>query len=45
MPQDVDEYVACYNRAVSDHTGYEPRKLYDLVEFLMLDEVVNTCHI
>ena len=33
-----EEFSLCYERALSDETGNEPRKLFTLVEFLMLDE-------
>jgi hypothetical protein len=36
-----DEYMSCYERAVADKAGLEPRKLSTLVEFLMLDEEEN----
>ena len=36
-----DEYLSCYERAVADKAGLEPRKLSTLVEFLMLDEEEN----
>ena len=32
-----DEYQTMYKRCISDKTGLEPRKLYNLVTFLMYD--------
>jgi len=33
-----DEYHTMYKRCISDETGLEPRKLYNLVTFLMYDK-------
>ena len=33
-----DEYFTMYKRCISDDTGLEPRKLYNLVTFLMYDK-------
>ena len=33
-----DEYQTMYKRCISDTTGLEPRKLYNLVQFLMYDK-------
>jgi hypothetical protein len=33
-----DEFVRCYSRASHDTTGFEPRKLATLIEFMMMDE-------
>ena len=32
-----EEYITMYKRCISDKTGLEPRKLYNLVTFLMYD--------
>jgi hypothetical protein len=32
-----EEYQTMYKRCISDKTGLEPRKLYNLVTFLMYD--------
>ena len=34
----LDEFKKCYNRAAADKTGFEPRKLTTLVDFLLMDE-------
>lgn len=33
-----DEFQAMYHRCRSDKTGYEPRRLFNVVEFLMNDK-------
>ena len=33
-----DEYHTMYKRCISDETGLEPRKLFNLVQFLMYDK-------
>ena len=33
-----DEFQTMYKRCISDDTGLEPRKLYNLVQFLMYDK-------
>ena len=33
-----DEYTTMYKRCISDETGLEPKKLYNLVTFLMYDK-------
>ena len=33
-----DEFQTMYKRCISDETGLEPRKLYNLVQFLMYDK-------
>ena len=33
-----DEYMRMYKRSISDVTGLEPRRLFNLVQFLMYDE-------
>ena len=33
-----DEYMKMYKRSISDVTGLEPRRLFNLVQFLMYDE-------
>merc|ERR1719414_338805 len=32
-----DEFLTMYQRCISDHTGNEPRNLFNLVQFLMYD--------
>jgi hypothetical protein len=34
----LDEFKRCYERAAVDRTGFEPRKLTTLVDFLLMDE-------
>ena len=34
----LDEFKRCYDRAAADKTGFEPRKLTTLVDFLLMDE-------
>ena len=34
----IDEFKRCYERAKADRTGFEPRKLATLVDFLLMDE-------
>ena len=44
VDEDLDEYVSklefdtMYKRCVNDKTGLEPRKLFDLVQFMMYDK-------
>ena len=44
MDDDLDSYVSreeyhtMYKRCISDLTGLEPRKLFNLVQFLMYDK-------
>ena len=33
-----DEYMRMYKRSISDETGLEPRRLFNLVQFLMYDK-------
>ena len=33
-----DEYHTMYKRCIDDKTGLEPRKLFNLVQFLMYDK-------
>lgn len=33
-----DEFFTMYQRCISDHTGLEPRNLFNLVQFLMYDK-------
>jgi len=33
-----DEFQTMYKRCISDETGLEPRKLFNLVQFLMYDK-------
>mmetsp|Transcript_23798 Transcript_23798/g.44101 ORF Transcript_23798/g.44101 Transcript_23798/m.44101 type:complete len:215 (-) Transcript_23798:60-704(-) len=33
-----DEFLTMYQRCISDHTGNEPRNLFNLVQFLMYDK-------
>merc|ERR1712217_278547 len=33
-----DEFLIMYQRCISDQTGYEPRNLFNLVQFLMYDK-------
>merc|ERR1712232_1507680 len=33
-----DEFLIMYQRCISDQTGYEPRSLFNLVQFLMYDK-------
>lgn len=33
-----EEYQTMYKRCISDKTGLEPRKLFNLVQFLMYDK-------
>ena len=33
-----EEFVESYQRAAADKVGYEPRKLYNVVEFMLADE-------
>ena len=32
-----DEFLVMYKRCISDTSGYEPRKLFNLTQFLMYD--------
>jgi len=34
----MDEFLTMYQRCISDHTGCEPRNLFNLVQFLMYDK-------
>ena len=34
-----DEFQTMYKRCISDETGLEPRKLFNLVQFLMYDKM------
>ena len=38
-----DEYIKMYKRSISDVTGLEPRRLFNLVQFLMYDETFEGC--
>jgi calmodulin len=33
-----EEFLTMYRRCISDETGLEPRKLFNLVQFLMYDK-------
>ena len=33
-----EEYQTLYKRCISDDTGLEPRKMFNLVQFLMYDK-------
>ena len=33
-----DEYLIMYKRCISDNSGYEPKKLFNLTQFLMYDK-------
>ena len=33
-----EEYQTLYKRCISDETGLEPRKMFNLVQFLMYDK-------
>jgi len=34
----IDEFKRCYQRAAADRSGFEPRKLATLIDFLLMDE-------
>jgi len=34
----MDEFLTMYQRCISDQTGFEPRNLFNLVQFLMYDK-------
>jgi len=36
-----EEFLTMYQRCISDHTGMEPRNLFNLVQFLMYDKEFN----